>query len=105
MKESQIKENSDTTSRVISEIKLAIILPVFNNLQYTKKCLETLYQNRDNARLTKEQVKIVITDDGSKDGTSEWLANNYPEVYVLKGNGNLWWSGGVNKGIRFALNE
>ncbi len=103
MKENNLIENKEITIDAIWKIQLAIIIPVFNNLKYTQKCLESLYNNRENGHLTTEQVKIVVTDDGSKDGTSDWITKHFPEVYLLQGNGDLWWSGGVNKGIRFAI--
>ena len=34
---------------------------------------------------------------------TEHLAERYPEVVRLVGNGNLWWSGGTNLGVKYAL--
>ncbi len=45
----------------------------------------------------------IIIDDGSTDGTGKWLTDYHPEVLVLKGDGNLWWSGCVNVGAKYAL--
>lgn len=81
---------------------IAVLIPVFNNLQYTKKALVDLHVN-----IKKLETKIytIVIDDGSTDGTSEWVSNNYPNVYLLKGNGSLWWSGGVNLGAKYALQQ
>lgn len=46
---------------------------------------------------------MIVVDDGSTDGTSGFLKNEYPEATVLAGNGSLWWAGGVNRGMEFAL--
>jgi len=48
---------------------------------------------------------MLIVDDGSTDGTGAWLKEHHPWVTVLEGDGNLWWSGGVNMGARHALEE
>lgn len=46
---------------------------------------------------------VVIVDDGSTDGSSEWITEWYPEINIIKGDGNLWWSGSVNKGAKFSV--
>ncbi len=52
-----------------------------------------------------DKIEVVVVDDGSKDGTSEWLKTSFPQVKVLQGDGSLWWSGGINLGITYAINE
>jgi GT2 family glycosyltransferase len=76
---------------------LYIIIPVFNRKEHTRKCLESLY-----CQIFRE-FKIIIVDDGSTDGTKEMLKNNFPEVSVIFGDGNLWWTASVNRGIELAL--
>lgn len=76
---------------------LHLVIPVFNRKEYTQKCLDSL-KNQSYG-----DFKIIIVDDGSTDGTKEMLANDYPEVSCLAGNGNLWWTASVNMGIAYAL--
>ena len=85
-------------------LNLAIVYPVFNGLQYTKNGLNSLYSVQ-NIKKQKANISVVIVDDGSTDGSYDWIKQNYPEVNLLKGNGNLWWSGGINMAIAFALNQ
>ena len=74
-----------------------IIIPVFNRKNYTKKCLESLNHQ------TFKEFKTVIINDGSTDGTSEMLVNEFPEVIELKGDGNLFWSASTNLGVKYAF--
>lgn len=84
-------------------IHLTILIPVFNNLDYTKLCLDRIDACLANTDNNNFQVKIIVIDDGSSDGTNEWLTTHKKEIIVLNGDGNLWWSGGINLGARYAV--
>ena len=85
--------------------RIAFVIPVFNRLNYTQECLEILKNHKDCKFFTENDISVIIADDGSKDGTGEWVRSNYPDVIVLQGNGNLWYSGSLNLGIRHALSK
>lgn len=74
-----------------------IVIPVFNRKHFTKDCLISLRNQ------TYKHHKTIIVDDGSTDGTKEMLESEFPEVIVLSGDGNLWWTKSINMGIRHAL--
>jgi GT2 family glycosyltransferase len=85
-------------------MNISIVYPVFNGLEYTKASLYSLYQIH-NVENFETLVNVIIVDDGSTDGTYEWIEANYPQVKVLKGNGSLWWSGGINKAVHYAISQ
>jgi GT2 family glycosyltransferase len=85
--------------------RIALLIPVFNNLEFTKECLTKLDILLAEKSLLHTDYSIIVIDDGSRDGTSEWLKANYPHVIVLQGDGNLWWSGGINMGASFAVQQ
>jgi GT2 family glycosyltransferase len=76
---------------------LYIVIPVFNRWRYTQECLKSLRLQSSLA------FRTIVVDDGSTDETAAALARDYPEVEVVTGNGNLFWTAGVNLGIRRAL--
>lgn len=84
-------------------MKFAILLPVFNNLDYTRTTLMKLSAHLGEAG--PHMLYMVLIDDGSTDGTSQWVSSQYPEVHILKGDGNLWWSGAINMGAAYALDQ
>jgi hypothetical protein len=88
-----------------NNIKLATIIPIFNGLDFTKVALKSLFECFELVDGSKLENKIIVVDDGSTDGSAQWIAENYPDVVILSGDGNLWWSGGINMGIEYALNE
>ncbi|MDH3382459.1 MAG: glycosyltransferase family 2 protein [Deltaproteobacteria bacterium] len=76
-----------------------VILPVHNRWEQTRKCLACL------AGQTHGNLRVVLVDDGSTDGTRQHVEQEFPGVTVLGGDGTLWWAGGVNRGIDFAMRE
>lgn len=74
-----------------------IVIPVHNRKQLTRRCLLSL------SKQTVSNITTIVVDDGSVDGTSEMIKNEFPQVVLLHGNGDLWWTEGTNVGIRYAL--
>lgn len=81
-------------------MRLAVIIPVYNRRVTTLRCL---YQLNNIVETDDADIKIIVVDDGSTDGTSDAINESYPKVIVLRGNGNLWWTGAINKGVEYAL--
>lgn len=77
--------------------KIAAVVVTFNRLELLKKCIHSLEQQ------TKKLDAIIVVNNGSTDGTQEWLMNkNNIKVITQK---NLGGAGGFNTGLRFAFNE
>lgn len=79
--------------------KIFIVIPVFNKIHYTTKCLMSL------TKQTYKNFQTIVVDDGSTDGTTETINQLFPNVIVLQGTGDLWWTGGTNMGVEYALKE
>ena len=80
-------------------IKLEIITPVHNRRRETLRCLKSLGRcNFDGI-----DAHIIIVDDGSTDGTSDAVREGYPDVEIVQGNGDLWYTAGTNRGLEAAL--
>lgn len=79
--------------------KIHVIVPVFNRKLQTERFLRCLRAQ------TFRNFKIVIVDDGSMDGTGEMVTGKFPEAKLLRADGNLWWTGAINLGIRHTLTQ
>jgi GT2 family glycosyltransferase len=80
-----------------SQESIHIIIPVHNRKTLTLSCLESLQKLG-----ALKRYFVVVVDDGSTDGTKEAIAKHYPDVTVLIGDGNLWWTGAIAKGMNYA---
>lgn len=76
-----------------------VVTPVFNRKAITQRFLACL------GRQDYRDIRAIIVDDGSTDGTSDMIRAEFPEVTIVKGDGNLWWTGGTNAGLRHVLKE
>lgn len=80
----------------------SIIILTFNQLEYTKKCLESI------RRYTSEPHEIIFVDNGSRDGTVEWLRRVVSEnsnYRLIENKENKGFAAGCNQGIREARGE
>lgn len=77
-----------------------VLIPVHNRRETTRTCLNRL---RDQGGL--EQWTVCVVDDGCTDGTTAMLADDFPLVRRIPGNGDLFWGGGIMLGMRQAREE
>ena len=76
--------------------KVALVTPVHNRKELTLLCLKSL--SRINSKGL--EVRTYIVDDGSTDGTADAIREEYPDVDVVPGNGDLWFTEGTNVGCK-----
>jgi N-acetylglucosaminyl-diphospho-decaprenol L-rhamnosyltransferase len=70
------------------------IIPVFNRLSMTQSLVTCLREQNVN-----QPLRILVVDDGSNDGTAQWLASQ-EDIGVLTGDGLLFWGGAVDLALR-----
>ena len=76
------------------EIKTTIIIPNYNGLSFMEPCFESLKEQ------TVRDFKVLVVDNGSTDGSVEWLKEHrVPSIFLKENKG---FSGAVNTGIRAA---
>ena len=83
---------------------IAVLYTCHNRKKKTIRSLVSL-KNAIVAQNEIINVTIYLTDDGSSDGTAAAVREQFPEVIVLKGNGDLFWAGGMINSWKAALNK
>jgi N-acetylglucosaminyl-diphospho-decaprenol L-rhamnosyltransferase len=72
-----------------------ILIPVFNRLALTTSIIQCVRAQR-----LDEPINTIVVDDGSTDGTREYLAEQR-DITVLNGDGTLWWGGAIQLGLQY----
>lgn len=80
-------------------MQIATLLTCHNRCATTISCLEAL-----SAQCLPQDLELTtyLVDDGCTDGTAEAVMRRFPEVHVIPGDGNLYWSGGMRLAWRAA---
>lgn len=76
-----------------------VIIPNFNGLENLKCVLASL------SAQTVKDFGIIIVDNGSSDGSVEFVESNYKEAVIIKNGTNLGFSRAVNIGIKYSLEK
>ena len=75
---------------------IAAILTVHNRKVKTLDCLASLFA-------ISPVVDVYLTNDGCTDGTADEILSRFPQVHIIQGDGNLFWTQGMNKAWQEAL--
>lgn len=78
------------------ENNACVIIPNWDGLPFVLDCLGTL---------KKQTYKhdVVVVDNGSVDGSIDAISKKFPEVHIIALPKNTGFTGGVNTGLRYAL--
>lgn len=71
----------------------------YNGLVLLKEAIESYLEN------DYQNFQIVVIENGSKDGSYEYLKSYYPEITTIKLEKNHGYSGGFNYGLDYAFNQ
>lgn len=82
--------------------KMAVLMTCHNRRAKTLACLHSLFAQKLPLHLI---LTVYLVDDGSVDGTSEAVLHEFPQVRILKGNGSLYWCGGMRAAWAEAMKE
>ncbi len=77
-------------------MKVAVVIPNWNGQDYIANCLKSLEEQT-------LKPDIIVVDNGSVDNSVEIIQKEFPGVKLLPQKTNLGFTGGVNKGIRYAI--
>lgn len=74
-----------------------IVIPSLNELSFIKRLLND-FKNQ-----TYTSFQIIISDNGSTDGTKDYIKKKHPQVKLIENNLSFWWTKSTNAGVKYAL--
>lgn len=79
-------------------MKVFVIIVTYNGMQWHDRCFSSL-------RRSIMPVQTVVIDNGSSDGTVDFIKENYPEIHIVENHENLGFGKANNLGMRYALDH
>ncbi len=76
--------------------KTAVVVPNWNGKTTIVACLDSLLNQSID-------FKIIVVENGSTDGSLNFIQEKYPNVELVVNKKNLGFAGGVNSGIKKAI--
>jgi GT2 family glycosyltransferase len=76
--------------------RVAIVILNWNGKHFLEKFLPGVVEN---SSVPNFRVDIIIADNGSTDGSSDWLRKNYPNIQLIEFDINYGFTGGYNRAL------
>lgn len=81
----------------VSRRLCSIVIPVYNQVEYTKQCLEAIIENTP-----EDLFEVIIIDNASTDGTKEFLSCLEGDLRIVTNEQNMGFAHACNQGIGLA---
>lgn len=78
---------------------VSIVIPLYNQLEYTRGCLESLRRTTSD-----DAIELILVDNASSDGTVDYL-QTVPGLVLIANQENRGFAGACNQGIQAASGE
>ena len=77
---------------------VSVVIPTYNRLHTLDRCLSSVFTQ------TQPVDEIIIVDDGSTDGSADWIRDQHPDIQLIQ-QANRGVSAARNTGIQAAKSE
>jgi hypothetical protein len=80
--------------RVDDGPRFSFIIVSFNNGEVLPSCIGSIYAN-----VERSHFEIIVSDNGSTDGSDRLIRNRWPDITLIENRKNLGFASAVNRGI------
>ena len=105
----------------IKDMKISLVVPNYNGIDCLKECLPSIFaaggftplerklDSKDESSFltgfTDGQNEVLVVDDGSRDGSVDFIKTHFPQVRLIQNKKNKGFGFTCNRGIKAAKNE
>ena len=76
---------------------VSVIIVNYNTCEITKNCLKSVFE-----QTTCIEFEVIVSDNGSKDGSIEMIRTDFPQVILIENNANLGFGTANNRALAVA---
>src|SRR5436190_2997233 len=80
---------------------VSVVVLNYNGLKH----LDTCFLSLGALEYPKDRLELILTDNGSSDGSVEFMRKRFPQVRVVETGGNLGFAAGNNFGVERATGQ
>lgn len=76
---------------------VSVIIVNYNTCILTRNCLQSIFEQSKDI-----DFEVIVSDNGSTDGSIEMIKNEFPQVFLIENNANLGFGKANNVGYKYA---
>ena len=76
-------------------LDVSIIIVNYNTKELTRNCLKSVFEQTKNI-----SFEVIVSDNGSNDGSIEMIKSDFPQVVFIENNANLGFGVANNRGLK-----
>ena len=81
-------------------LNVSVIIVSFNTCELLRNCLKSVFE-----KTTDVSFEVIVSDNGSVDGSVEMVKGEFPQVVLIENNANLGFGTANNRGLDVAKGE
>ena len=81
-----------------NKMKLLVVIVTYNAMQWIERCLNSV-------RNSSVLADMFVVDNGSIDGTQDYIKQYFPEAFFIQSEGNLGFGKANNQGLKYAIDN
>lgn len=81
-------------------VQVSVVIVSFNTCNLLRDCLKSVFE-----KTTDLSFEVIVSDNGSTDGSVEMVKKDFPQVILVENNANLGFGTANNRGLDMAKGE